>query len=225
MIEIQNLSKQYENASQIIQEVLLDINLTIELGDSIAIVGPSGSGKSTLLNLIGSLDIPSSGDIMFEGKNINQLNEKEVSEFRNTKIGFVFQQHHLLPQLTLLENVLLPTLVSNNKDDASKIEIRAKQLLKKVGLEDKIDQSPSHCSVGECQRAAVVRALINQPKVILADEPTGSLDEQNASELVDLLSQINKDENVSIVMVTHSLELASKMKKVYKLSNKKLVLI
>ncbi|MBT3424663.1 MAG: ATP-binding cassette domain-containing protein, partial [Bacteroidetes bacterium] len=101
MIEIQNLSKQYENASQIIQEVLLDINLTIELGDSIAIVGPSGSGKSTLLNLIGSLDIPSSGDIMFEGKNINQLNEKEVSEFRNTKIGFVFQQHHLLPQLTL----------------------------------------------------------------------------------------------------------------------------
>ncbi|MBT5528781.1 MAG: ABC transporter ATP-binding protein [Cytophagia bacterium] len=225
MIEIQNLSKQYENASQIIQEVLLDINLTIELGDSIAIVGPSGSGKSTLLNLIGSLDIPSSGDIMFEGKNINQLNEKEVSEFRNTKIGFVFQQHHLLPQLTLLENVLLPTLVSNNKDDASKIEIRAKQLLKKVGLEDKIDQSPSHCSVGECQRAAVVRALINQPKLILADEPTGSLDEQNASELVDLLSQINKDENVSIVMVTHSLELASKMKKVYKLSNKKLVLI
>ena len=203
----------------------MDINLTIELGDSIAIVGPSGSGKSTLLNLIGSLDIPSSGDIMFEGKNINQLNEKEVSEFRNTKIGFVFQQHHLLPQLTLLENVLLPTLVSNNKDDASKIEIRAKQLLKKVGLEDKIDQSPSHCSVGECQRAAVVRALINQPKVILADEPTGSLDEQNASELVDLLSQINKDENVSIVMVTHSLELASKMKKVYKLSNKKLVLI
>ncbi|MBT3932617.1 MAG: ABC transporter ATP-binding protein [Bacteroidetes bacterium] len=225
MIEIQNLSKQYENASQNIQEVLLDINLTIEAGDSTAIIGPSGSGKSTLLNLIGSLDIPSSGDIMFEGKNINQLNEKEVSEFRNTKIGFVFQQHHLLPQLTLLENVLLPTLVSNNKDDASKIEIRAKQLLKKVGLEDKIDQSPSHCSVGECQRAAVVRALINQPKVILADEPTGSLDEQNASELVDLLSQINKDENVSIVMVTHSLELASKMKKVYKLSNKKLVLI
>ena len=225
MIEIQNLSKQYENASQNIQEVLLDINLTIEAGDSTAIIGPSGSGKSTLLNLIGSLDIPSSGDIMFEGKNIIQLNEKEVSEFRNTKIGFVFQQHHLLPQLTLLENVLLPTLVSNNKDDASKIEIRAKQLLKKVGLEDKIDQSPSHCSVGECQRAAVVRALINQPKVILADEPTGSLDEQNASELVDLLSQINKDENVSIVMVTHSLELASKMKKVYKLSNKKLVLI
>jgi len=225
MIEIQNLSKQYENASQNIQEVLLDINLTIEAGDSTAIIGPSGSGKSTLLNLIGSLDIPSSGDIMFEGKNINQLNEKEVSEFRNTKIGFVFQQHHLLPQLTLLENVLLPTLVSNNKDDASKIEIRAKQLLKKVGLEDKIDQSPSHCSVGECQRAAVVRALINQPKLILADEPTGSLDEQNASELVDLLSQINKDENVSIVMVTHSLELASKMKKVYKLSNKKLVLI
>ena len=225
MIEIQNLSKQYENASQNIQEVLLDINLTIEAGDSTAIIGPSGSGKSTLLNLIGSLDIPSSGDIMFEGKNINQLNEKEVSEFRNTKIGFVFQQHHLLPQLTLLENVLLPTLVSNNKDDASKIEIRAKQLLKKVGLEDKIDQAPSHCSVGECQRAAVVRALINQPKLILADEPTGSLDEQNASELVDLLSQINKDENVSIVMVTHSLELASKMKKVYKLSNKKLVLI
>ena len=225
MIEIQNLSKQYENASQNIQEVLLDINLTIEAGDSTAIIGPSGSGKSTLLNLIGSLDIPCSGDIIFEGKNINQLNEKEVSEFRNTKIGFVFQQHHLLPQLTLLENVLLPTLVSNNKDDASKIEIRAKQLLKKVGLEDKIDQSPSHCSVGECQRAAVVRALINQPKLILADEPTGSLDEQNASELVDLLSQINKDENVSIVMVTHSLELASKMKKVYKLSNKKLVLI
>lgn len=222
MIEIKDISKHYENASGIKQVVLENIDLSIEQGETIAIVGPSGSGKSTFLNIVGSLDLATSGSVTIDGKNISGFDEKSLSEFRNSEVGFVFQQHHLLPQLTLLENVLLPVLPINNKEYTHEANSRAIELLKNVGLEEKVNQVPSQCSVGECQRAAVVRALINQPKVLLADEPTGSLDEQNALELVNLLSQINQDKNLTLIMVTHSMELAKKMKTVYRLSNKKL---
>jgi lipoprotein-releasing system ATP-binding protein len=222
MIKLKNLSKQYENTSGIVQEVLLDVNLTIEKGESVAIVGPSGSGKSTLLNIIGSLDSPTSGSIIYEGENLNEKNETALSKFRNLEIGFVFQQHHLLPQLTMLENALLPVLVQNDSSKMKAANLRAQELFQKVGLEDKINQLPSQCSIGECQRTAVVRSLINQPKVLLADEPTGSLDEKNALELVELLIKINEDEKQTLIMVTHSLELAKKMKRVFRISNKKL---
>jgi lipoprotein-releasing system ATP-binding protein len=222
MIEIKNISKQYENTSGIVQEVLLDVNLNIEKGESVAIVGPSGSGKSTLLNIIGSLDTPSSGEVFHDDKNLVELNETDLAKFRNLEIGFVFQQHHLLPQLTMLENALLPVLVQQDNDIMKAANNRALDLFKKVGLNDKINQLPSQCSIGECQRAAVVRSLINQPKVLLADEPTGSLDEKNALDLVELLIKINEDEKLTLIMVTHSLELAKKMKRVFRISNKKL---
>jgi lipoprotein-releasing system ATP-binding protein len=223
MISIENLHKTYINQSGIQQEVLKDVNLEIDNKDSIAIVGPSGSGKTTFLNLLGSMDTATAGNIVFENKNISQLSENEASEYRNREIGFIFQQHHLLPQLTMMENILLPLLASKgNQADAEK---RAIELLQIVGIENLKDKMPAYCSVGECQRAAVVRALINKPKLILADEPTGSLDEKKANELVDLLCKINEEENVAIIMVTHSSELAKKMKKVYKLSNKNLRLI
>lgn len=222
MIKIQNLSKQYQNASGIKQIVLEGIDLTIDQGESIAIVGPSGSGKSTLLNIIGTLDTATSGSVFLNEKDLSQLNEKELSEFRNTQIGFVFQQHHLLPQLTMLENILLPVLPLKDQKLTVEAQERALKLLETVGLADKRDQLPGHCSVGECQRVAVVRALINQPKILLADEPTGSLDEVNAIELVELLAALNKENNLTLLMVTHSMELAKKMRKIYRLSNRKL---
>ncbi|MBC8344230.1 MAG: ABC transporter ATP-binding protein [Bacteroidetes bacterium] len=222
MIKIQNLSKQYENASGIIQVVLEGIDLNIEQGESIAIVGPSGSGKSSLLNILGTLDRATSGSVLLNEKDLGQLSEKEYPGIRNTEIGFVFQQHHLLPQLSLLENILLAVLPLKSAKRTDEAKKRAEKLMEAVGLTDKTDQLPGQCSVGECQRVAVVRALINQPKVVLADEPTGSLDEQSANDLVNLLAELNREQKSTLIMVTHSMELAKKMKKIYRLSNKKL---
>jgi len=225
LAELQHISKYYEQANSEIQNrVLHEISLQIESNERIAIVGPSGSGKSTLLNIMGTLDKPSSGKVMLEGAPIDQMDDNRLAEIRNTFIGFVFQMHHLLPQLTLLENVLLPLLPLKDKKVIEEARKRALQLIDRVGLSGHIRQFPAQLSVGECQRTAVVRALINQPKLLLADEPTGSLDADNAAQLAQLLIELNREQNVALVIATHSMELASKMDKIYQLREGKLVL-
>lgn len=223
IIELNKVSKTYINPGTNIQrDVLSDISLTISTGDALAIVGPSGSGKSTLLNIIGTLDNPSSGTVKFKGEDITRFNEQQLAQIRNKSIGFVFQFHHLLPQLSLIENVLVPVIPLGGKIDSQAISKRAMELLDSVGLAERIHQRPGQLSGGECQRAALVRALINHPELILADEPTGSLDQDSASQLGDLLLDINKKHNVAVVVVTHSLTLAEKMRGIYRLSNGRL---
>ncbi len=224
IIELQNITKSFQNG--IVgntRQVLSDISLTINSGESIAIIGPSGSGKSTLLNIMGTLDSPTSGRVIFKGNELNKMNEQALARNRNQHIGFVFQLHYLLPQLNLIENVLIPVIPEKDKVKRKAAQVRAMDLLQHVGLADKTHQLPGKLSVGECQRAAVVRALINNPEIILADEPTGSLDHDSASVLGEMLLDINRTFAVSIVVVTHSLELANTMNKVYKLFNGKLL--
>jgi ABC-type lipoprotein export system ATPase subunit len=222
--ELSNISKSYVTpGTNVHREVLSGIDLTIKSKDLISIVGPSGSGKSTLLNIIGTIDTPSSGKIQFKGQDVTTYNEKELSEIRNRSIGFVFQFHHLLPQLSLLENILVPTIPLRSKSNGKELTERAMELLSSVGLTERIHQRPGQLSGGECQRAALVRALINQPELILADEPTGSLDQDSAFQIGELLLDINKKHNVAVVVVTHSLTLAEKMSTMYRLSKGKLV--
>ncbi|MFC2151734.1 ABC transporter ATP-binding protein [Bacteroidota bacterium] len=226
IVELDKISKYYENNGVITRrDVLNEISLTIKAGDSISIVGPSGSGKSTLLNILGTLDLPTSGILRIKEKDVKQFTENQLATLRNKNIGFVFQLHHLLPQLTLIENILVPTIPLNNKTNKKMTLERAKDLLQSVGMADKIHQRPGQLSGGECQRAAVVRALINEPDLILADEPTGSLDQDSAEQLGELLSEINKKQNVAMVLVTHSLELAKRMDTIYKLDHGKLHLM
>jgi len=225
LAELQHITKQYEQPGSSIKNLVLhDISLEIRNNERIAIVGPSGSGKSTLLNILGTLDKPSSGKVFLDGASADQMDENRLAEIRNTFIGFVFQMHHLLPQLTLLENVLLPLLPLKDKNTLTLSKQRALQLIDRVGLSGHIRHFPSQLSVGECQRTAVVRALINKPKLLLADEPTGSLDDDNAAQLAQLLTELNQEINVALVLVTHSLELAAKMDKIYQLREGKLVL-
>jgi len=197
--------------------------MEVDEGENMAILGPSGSGKSTLLNIAGALDIPDSGDILFEGDRINEFSESQLALFRNQKVGFIFQSHHLLPQCSVLENVLVPTLPLKDSNVKKECFSRAQELIKKVNLWDQRDQLPGTLSGGECQRVAVVRALINNPKLLLADEPTGSLDRENAQGIVSLLMDLNKEFNTSLIIVTHSLEIGSQMTKAYNLVDGQLV--
>lgn len=210
LLKLENIHKSFFlKDGQVSRKVLEGLNLQVEQGESIAIIGPSGSGKTTLLNLIAGLDKADEGILEFEGQSISDLSTKGLDHYRNSSIGIVFQLHHLLPQLSLLENVLLPILGSGsvNKD----IHGRAEMLLKRVEVWDQKDQKPAELSGGECQRTAVVRALINEPKLILADEPTGALDEENAQNLINLLMEIHKEFNTALIMVTHSQEIADRM--------------
>ena len=185
-------------------------------------VGPSGSGKSTLLNIMGALDRPTSGSVIFDGNNLAEMSENELAHIRNTEIGFIFQLHHLLPQCTVLENVLIPTIIHHKKNNYEELRTRAGTLLGKVGLKNHLDYFPAQLSGGERQRVAVVRALINHPKLLLADEPTGSLDQTSANNLGQILIDLNKAENVTLIVVTHSPGLAQMMDIVYNLHNGKL---
>ena len=222
-IQLQNIAKHFEiPGSENRRDVLNDLSLNIAGGDALAIVGPSGCGKSTLLNILGTLDIPSSGTMRIDGQNMSSLSEKQLANIRNLKIGFVFQLHHLLPQLNLLENVLVPTIPLSDRTKKKAASVRALDLLDSVGLADKLTQRPGQLSVGECQRTALVRALINQPEILLADEPTGSLDRDSADNMGELLVKINRDFDIAMVLVTHSDKLAGKMKKVYQLIDGKL---
>lgn len=200
-------------------EVLKGVNLSMGDGEAVAIVGPSGCGKSTLLNIVGALDRPSSGSILYQGQDIAQLSAPELARFRNREIGFVLQRHHLLPQCTVIENVLMPTLVHPDKQD---VETRAYALLERVGLSHRLKYRPGKLSGGECQRVAVARALINQPRLLLADEPTGSLNEEAAEELADLLIEINREQGMALIVVTHSLLLARRMQRILRLQDGRL---
>jgi len=221
LLSLSNISKSYPSGSSL-RKVLDNLSLEINKGETIAIVGPSGSGKTTLLNIIGTLDNADSGEAVFEGTDLMKMNSTLLPAFRNRKIGMVFQLHHLLPQCTLWENVLIPTLPL--KLNIGEAEHRAETLLKRTGIWEQRFQKPSELSGGECQRAAVVRALINQPSLILADEPTGALDHENALILINLLLELNKEQGTALVIVTHSMELASKMGKVYRIEAGRLIL-
>lgn len=218
LLKLEKISKSFTQERTILDQLDLEINA----GERIAIVGPSGSGKTTLLNLIGTLDRPDSGKMVFENQDLSGYNDQQLAQFRNEKIGFVFQLHHLLPQLTLLENILLPTLTDKKLQGKETLE-RAQKLIKRMGLAEVAHQKPSELSGGECQRTAVARALINRPGLILADEPTGALDQKSSGILADLLVELNKEEGVTLIVVTHSMDLAKKMDKTYMLENGKLV--
>ena len=211
MIELKAVSKSYSQPGGGEIPVLRGISLSVQAGESLVVTGPSGSGKSTLLNIIGALDRRSSGTVRLDGKDLTVLPEKELARLRNRRIGFVFQLHHLLPQCTVLENVLLPTLPLQRGSDREALVQRAGTLLEKVGLAARRHHRPAQLSGGECQRVAVARSLINGPALVLADEPTGSLDGDNADQLSRLLIDLNQSEGVTLIVVTHSEELAGKM--------------
>jgi lipoprotein-releasing system ATP-binding protein len=220
-IKVENLIKTYQQSKgNAHREVLKSLNLEITEGEKVAIMGPSGSGKTTLLNLIGTLDVPTEGQIKIEGQLISEMSSEEMLYFRSKNVGFVFQFHHLLPQCTLLENVLLPSLTQ--KGDKKMFIQHAEELLTYLGVWKQRNNKPEALSGGECQRAAVARALSNKPKILLADEPTGSLDNKNATLLIDLLVDINQKMNITLIIATHSLEIAQRMDKIFTINDGKL---
>jgi lipoprotein-releasing system ATP-binding protein len=215
LLKLENVSKSYRAAEgRPLVPVLRDVSLEIAAGASLAIIGPSGSGKSTLLNIIGTLDHADSGRVLLGEKDLSTQDERALAAIRNREIGFIFQSHHLLPHCTVWENVLVPTLAEKNSATANGAEQRAERLLKRVGLSDRAQHRPGQLSGGERQRVAVVRALINQPKLLLADEPNGALDRASADELAKLLGELNREENVTLIVVTHALDLAQQMERV-----------
>lgn len=204
---IENVGKEYPTRSGPLR-VLSDVSLTVPRGEALAITGPSGSGKSTLLHILGTLDRPTAGTVKLEGADPFALRESDLAAFRNKNIGFVFQDHHLLPQCSVLENVLVPTLV-NPTADRAQLEKDARNLLDRVGLAHRLDHRPAELSGGERQRVAVARALIHKPMLVLADEPTGNLDSASARAVGELLAELHKQENAILIVVTHSLDLAN----------------
>jgi ABC-type lipoprotein export system ATPase subunit len=198
-------------------DVLRGLSLRVSAGSTVAVLGPSGCGKSTLLNVLGALDRPTRGTVSICGCDLDGLSDRELAVLRNEQVGFVFQLHHLLPQCNALENVLVPTLARGRGASTAEQVARAKSLLARVGLADRMSHVPARLSGGERQRVAVVRALINRPSLVLADEPTGALDSETAGELGDLLIELNADEGTTLVVVTHSVELADRMQLVYEL--------
>jgi lipoprotein-releasing system ATP-binding protein len=243
LLEVTGVTRRYEASGGVIALPVLDgVTFTVARGESVSIVGPSGSGKSTLLQIIGTLDRPTSGRVMLNGQDLNQLDDVQLATVRNQQIGFVFQSHYLLPQCTVWENVLIPTLAKpgpaaspspsrNQKEDSEtgklpvppeSAEERALRLLKRVGLSERINHRPGQLSGGERQRVAVVRALINKPELLLADEPTGSLDHVSAQSLGQLLVDLNREEGVALIVVTHALELANRMRRVMRLEDGRL---
>ncbi|MBN1818710.1 MAG: ABC transporter ATP-binding protein [Sedimentisphaerales bacterium] len=212
LVELKNVAKRYESPDDGPEmDVLKGVDLVVDSGQSLAIIGPSGSGKSTLLNIIGALDKADSGQVLLDGKDLSGLDEKALARIRNRQIGFIFQLHHLLPQLTVMENVLVPTLALHNADQSADLPAHAESLLRRVGLAEWMHYRPGQLSGGQRQRVAVVRALINQPRLLLADEPTGSLDQTSADNIADLLADLNRTDGLTLIVVTHSARLADKM--------------
>jgi ABC-type lipoprotein export system ATPase subunit len=218
ILKLEGVTKRYETGGEGEgPEVLKGVDLEIAPGESLSVVGPSGCGKSTLLNIMGTLDRPTSGSVRFEGRDVTAMDDAELAHLRSARIGFIFQLHHLLPQCTALENVLVPTLAAGGGDGMA--EARARELLDRVGLGERLDYRPGRLSGGERQRVAVARALINAPALVLADEPTGSLDQATAERLMDLLAELNAEEGVTLVVVTHATSLAERMGRVWRLED------
>ena len=221
MITLENINKTFYT-SEVETRALEDINLTVEKGEFVAIMGPSGCGKSTMLNIMGLLDKPASGWVIIDDVRADSLYDRDMARIRNQKLGFIFQSFHLIPSLNVLDNVLLPMLYRRGSS-ASANRKRALELIEKVGLTHRLKHFPSQLSGGQCQRVAIARALIGQPKVILADEPTGNLDSKMGAEIMDLLVQLNR-EGTTIVMVTHDERLAEETGRIIRLFDGKLVL-
>ena len=217
LVNITAVSKHYAERT-----ILDQVNFKLDAGERMAIVGPSGSGKSTLLNVLGLLDEQDEGTYQFDGQNIASMSEQGKAKLRGSSIGFIFQLHHLLPQLSVLENVTLPAHALATKPDWSEVKARGEELLQRVGLKEHRSKLPGQLSGGERQRAAVVRALINRPKLILADEPTGALDRTNADALTQLLMELNETDKASLVVVTHDLEIAKTVGPVSQIDNGRL---
>lgn len=216
MIQISHINKSYDSL-----QVLSDINLDIRDGEIISIVGPSGAGKTTLLQIIGTLDLPDSGSIIYNGADVTKLNGSKLAKFRNANIGFIFQFHQLLPEFSLIENVALPALIGG--ESRSKAFKRAEDLIAYLGLSNRKEHRPSQLSGGERQRAAVARALINSPRVILADEPSGSLDTHNRKELHNLFFNLRRDMGHTFVIVTHDESLAADSDRIIHMSDGKII--
>ena len=212
LLELVGVGKTYPGVADAAGPSVLDgLDLRVSAGQSLAVVGPSGCGKSTLLNIIAALDRPTSGKVLLAGQDLSTMTDRHLAAIRSRQIGLVFQLHHLLPQCTILENVLLPTLAAGGGRTGAQAQAEALRLLKRIGLSHRLHHRPGQLSGGECQRAAVVRALINSPRLVLADEPTGSLDRSSADDLGSLLVELNRDESVTLIVVTHSLDLAGLM--------------
>lgn len=218
MLEVENVSKEYSTPAGPLR-IVSDVSLSLPGGSAVSIMGPSGSGKSTLLYLIGALEPPTSGTITLNGQNPFLLNPKQLAAFRNQQIGFVFQDHCLLPQCSVIENVLTPTLVSTPNGDAPG---RAAELLKKVGLAERLDHRPGQLSGGEKQRVALARALIMKPTLLLCDEPTGNLDQKSAHIVADLLLDVHRESQTILIVVTHSAELAARFSQRFELKDQHL---
>ncbi|HEY6231193.1 MAG TPA: ABC transporter ATP-binding protein [Pyrinomonadaceae bacterium] len=217
MLKVENISKEYPTPRGPLP-IVSDVSLTLARGDAVSIMGPSGSGKSTLLYMIGALEPPTSGSITLDGQNPFQLRQKELASFRNKQIGFIFQDHCLLPQCSVLENVLTPTLVSATNQS----EDRALELLKLVGLADRLDHRPAQLSGGEKQRVALARALVTKPQLLLCNEPTGNLDHKSAEVVASLLLELHRQQETILIVVTHSAELAARFPKRYELIDQQL---
>ena len=214
IVELKDIFKSYSEGEDNPRRDILDsFNLSINFDESISIVGPSGCGKTTLLNILGTLDKPDSGEVVFNGEPVTNMNDDQLSKLRAEKIGFIFQSHHLLPQISVIENVILPTLAVNSKQNDTIIFDEAETLLSEVGLKKEVYKFPSQLSGGEKQRVAIVRSLINKPNLVLADEPTGSLDKSRGEEIIDLLKSLCVNNQTSLVVVTHDIEIASQMKR------------
>ena len=220
ILEAKNISKSFKNGKKKLS-VFKDLSLVINSGDLITIMGPSGAGKSTLLNILGTLDKPDTGNILIDGKDTLLLSSNEISKVRNKQLGFVFQFHHLLPEFTAIENVLIPNQINGETGNLDK----GKELLAYMGLEKRFDHFPSQLSGGERLRVAVVRALMNDPKIIMADEPTGNLDKSNSDKLIKLFKRINNDFKQAIIITTHNPDVASIGNKKYNLDKSSLSLI
>ena len=218
ILNSKNLTKSYQNGDRLLV-VLNRINLKLEAGTITTITGESGSGKSTLLNVLSSLDTFDSGELLIENEAISSLNEKKLSSFRNEKIGFIFQFHHLLPDFTILDNVLIPLWIKNGFGQYD----RPHELLDEFGLLKIKDKYPTEISGGERQRVAIIRSIVNEPKILFADEPSGNLDEKNSTKLIDLFKRINRDFNMTIMLTTHNPSIAIIGKKLYELKSGELI--
>ena len=222
LIECRNIHKTYKEADYVLH-VVKGVDLTIDAGEVVSIVGPSGAGKSTLLHILGGLDVPSQGQAYFNGEDIYALNDQQRSQLRNRQMGFVFQAYHLLPELTALENVILPAMVKNNSRKTSAIELEGVKLLEQMGLAQRVSHRPSQLSGGEQQRVAIARSLMNKPKVVFCDEPTGNLDSQSGAMVIDVLLNLNKTNGQTVVIVTHDAAIAKRTQRIISIKDGLLV--
>ena len=216
VLEAKGVFRSFQTGS-VILDVLKGVDLEIYQGEIVALIGPSGSGKSTLLHILGALDRPDKGSVNLDSVEVFSLNDKELAHLRNRTVGFVFQFHHLLPEFSALENVMLPKLIAG--EEIKSIENKAMELLDEVGLKDRKDHKPGELSGGEQQRVAVARALINDPKIVIADEPSGNLDRNTAESLHNLILELNRSRNQTLVLATHNLELAQRANRIFRLKD------